>query len=215
MNEITLWRPIHLFLVKNQNLVRKLFFVSYIFCVVAIVLGFYLFTVNQDLYISLYLLSGKVGTVALLLFLGTLVPGILKRFRILPLVSASIVLFRRQMGILMFLCALVHSMYISTIPAFMSGVTSLDALPPNALTGMLTILILLPVWLTSNDISQKKFGKFWKTIQRLTYFALITIFFHVAMVEKSAAILTTVVFLAEVASWVKVWFFDRKLNKTV
>lgn len=215
MNETTLWRPIHLFLVKNQNVIRKLFFVSYILCVVAIILGFYLFVANQEIYIFLYLLSGKVGTVALILFLGTLVPGILRRFKILPLFSASIVLFRRQMGILMFLCALVHSMYIATIPAFMSGVTSLDALPPNALTGMLTILILLPVWLTSNDISQKKFGKFWKTIQRLTYFALITIFFHVSMVEKSAAVLISTVFLAQVTSWLKVWFFDRKPNKIV
>lgn len=210
VTEATIWRPIHIFLVQNQNLIKRFFFLTYAICVFLIVLGFYLFKENPDLYIVLYSLAGKVGTIALVLFLGALLPGIFQRFKFLPLVSASIVLFRRQIGILMFFCALVHSMYISTIPAIMSGITSLDELPPNALTGMLTIIILFPVWITSNDISQKKLGKFWKTIQRLTYFAMITIFFHVAMIEKSAAVLTITVFALEIASWVKIWFFTSK-----
>ena len=210
MNETTLWRPIHIFLVKNQQLIKRLFSLAYVMSVFLMVLGFYLFQNAREWYIVLYSLSGKVGTVALFLFLGTLMPGIFQRFKVLPLVSASIVLFRRQFGILMFFCALVHSLYISTIPALMSGITSLDELPPNALTGMVTILILFPVWITSNDISQKKLGKWWKTIQRLTYFAMITIFLHVSLVEKSAAILTVTIFSLEIASWVKVWFFKSQ-----
>lgn len=210
MNETTLWGPIHIFLVKNQLLIKRLFFLAYALSVFLIVFGFYLFQNAPDWYIVFYSLSGKVGTVALFLFLGTLMPGIFQRFKVLPLFSASIVLFRRQIGILMFFCALVHSMFISTIPTLMSGTTSLDQLPPNALTGIFIILILFPVWITSNDISQKKLGKWWKTIQRLTYFAMITIFIHVALIEKSAAILTVTVFSLEIASWVKVWFFKSQ-----
>lgn len=212
MIRLPFWPPIHLFLVKNQALIKKLFFAVYIFAIVFIVLGFYLFANQFSVYLLFYELAGKFGTIAMLLFVTTLMPGIFQRFKILPLFSASIVLFRRQIGILMYFIAMVHSMYISSIPLISTSSFSLESLPPNGLTGVLTLSILFPVWITSNDISQKKFGKFWKTIQRLTYFAMITLFFHVAMVERSAAAILAVTIFLEVASWIKVWVTKPKVN---
>jgi sulfoxide reductase heme-binding subunit YedZ len=204
------WPPIHKFLVVNKNIIFKLFFVAYLVVAGLIPLGFYLFTNNLNAYVAVAKISNKFGTIALFLFLGTLLPGILQRFKVFPLFAASIVLFRRQMGILMFLIASLHSMYISTIPAVVSGNVGLEFFPENGLAGMITLIILFPVWLTSNDISMRKLGTFWKTLQRLTYFALISIFLHVAWVETSAAVLTVTVILLEFSSWIKVWFFKTE-----
>jgi DMSO/TMAO reductase YedYZ heme-binding membrane subunit len=212
MIKLPFWPPIHKLLVTNQKIIYKLFFVAYILVGSLIPLGYYLFSSNLDLFLLIAGVAGKFGTIALILFLGTLIPGILQRFKIFPLVGASIVLFRRQMGILMFLIGILHSSYISTIPAVMTGNVGLEYLPKNGLMGIITLLFLLPVWLTSNDFSQRKFGKYWKTLQRLTYFALIAIFLHVALVELSAAILTITVLLFELTSWLKVWFQKSSIN---
>ena len=204
--KLPFWPPIHKLLVTNKQVIYKLFFVAYLLVGSLISLGYYFFSNNLELFLILAGIAGKFGTIALFLFLGTLLPGIMQRFKIFPLFSASIVLFRRQMGILMFLIGILHSSYISTIPAVMTGKLGLEYLPENGLMGIITLLLLFPVWLTSNDLSQKKFGKFWKTLQRLTYFALISIFLHVALVELSAAVLTVTVLLLELSSWLKVWF---------
>lgn len=205
--EQKLWRPIHILLVQNQVVIKKVFLITYILCTLAVLLGFYLFSAFPEIYLFFYKFSGKIGGVSLYLFLLALLPGIFQRFKVLPLWSASIVLFRRQIGILMFFFAIIHSMYIFTIPAIMFGVTGLEQLSLNAITGIATIVILFPVWITSNDISQKKMGKLWKTVQRLTYFAMIAIFFHVALIETFTAFLTGTVFILELASWLKIWFF--------
>lgn len=204
MIKLPFWPPIHKLLVKNQNLIKNLFVISYVFSVLLIILGFYLYQFNLNLFFLIYPLAGNFGTVSLLLFAVSLVPGILQRLKILPLFSASIVLFRRQIGIMMYFMALLHSMFISTIPAIMSNSFGLDSLPKNGLTGVVTLLILFPVWLTSNDFSQKKLGKFWKILQRLTYIAMFTIFIHVALVEFSAAAIIIILLFFESISWFKV-----------
>lgn len=204
------WPPIHKLLVINQKLIKNLFFFGYIISVLYVVLGFYLYSSEFKTYLFLYQLAGKFGTLSMLLFVTSLLPGIFQRFKVLPLFSASIVLFRRQIGILMYFLAMVHSMYISSIPAIVNQSFDLNSMPKNVLAGMLTLSVLFPVWITSNDISQRKFGKWWKYIQRLTYIAMLFLFAHVALVERSAALLIGAVFVLEVASWIKVWFFKSE-----
>lgn len=208
--KLPFWPPIHKLLVQNKSIIYKLFILAYIFSSFLIVFGFYVYSSMPGLYPLLYELAGNFGTLALLIFLGTLMPGIFGRFKVFPLLSASIILFRRQFGILMYFLAMIHAMYISTIPAIINNTFSLQNLPSNGLTGVITLSILFPVWITSNDISQKNLGKFWKTIQRLTYFAMIFLFFHVALVEFSNALMIAAVFTLELASWIKVWFFKPK-----
>lgn len=196
------WQPVHKVLVKNQKLIQHCLLLLAGLVALTIPLGFYFFSTNKAVFASIASVADTIGSIALYLFLLTLLPGILQRFKVFPLLSASIVLFRRQIGILMFLVAAMHSMYISTIVAISTGNVGPESLPPNGLAGMVTMLVLLPVWLTSNDISQKKLGKFWKSLQRLTYVALFVIFFHVALVERSAALLIALVFSLEVLSWI-------------
>jgi DMSO/TMAO reductase YedYZ heme-binding membrane subunit len=212
MLKLFFWPPIHTVLVKNQNLIKTLFLLTYIGVISLIGAGFIIFSANLDLYISMAKLANKIGTLALYLFLTTLLPGIFQRFNVLPLFRASIVLFRRNLGILMYLLALLHAAYLTTIPMIMSGGLNTSILTSHEMYGVLAVLILFPVWLTSNDIAQNRLGKYWKTVQRLTYIAIFFIFLHVATEAKSALILTLGVIILEISSWIKYWL-EKRANK--
>lgn len=210
MLKIPYWINVHKLLTRYQGLIFKLFIVAYALGFSLIGLGFYLYNALPEVFALIYEAGHLIGTVALGLFLTTLIPGILGRFKIFPLFSASIVLFRRQIGILMFIVALIHSFYLNTIPAIMTSTLGPEFMETSDVIGSVALMILLPVWLTSNDFSQKSFGRFWKTIQRLTYFALIAIFVHVALHSFKLGLIALIVFIFEAASWIKVWFFDKK-----
>lgn len=210
MLRLPFWPPVHLFLVRNKKTVAYALFTLYLLALLMIVVGFYLFQTDLKLYVLVAKQANRVGQVSLYLFLFTLIPGILKRLKILPLFSASIVLFRRHLGILIYSFALLHSMYLSAIPMLMTQGFNYKSLSTHEVYGSLAVLILFPVWLTSNDFSQKKLGKFWKTIQRLTYIAIIFIFLHVATVNQKAMAATIIIFVLESVSWIKVWFWDKR-----
>ena len=210
-----LWQKPHLFLVQNQGVLKRLFIGAYSAIFALIGLGFYLFSAQKSIYIFIALLSNKFGLLALGLFIVTLIPGILQRFKLNLFLSMSIVLFRRHIGVLMYLLALLHSMYLSTIPVIMSGKFGIAIPSQHEVYGSLSILILLPVWLTSNDVSQRFLGRFWKTLQRLTYFASIFIFLHVSLINPLASAFLAFTLFFECASWIKVWFFQPVVQPKV
>lgn len=199
------WIPIHTVLATNQKTIKSVFFILYVLGFLGIGFGFFLFKSNLELYVTLAELATKFGTISLYLFLLTLVPGILQRLNVVVLLSTSVVLFRRQIGIVMYILALLHSFYLSIIPQVMTSDLRLQNFATREIYGLIAILILFPVWITSNDVSQKKFGRFWKSIQRLTYIAMFFIYLHVAAIEKSAQLLTAIVILLEIISWIKIW----------
>ncbi|GIK83579.1 MAG: hypothetical protein BroJett025_02010 [Patescibacteria group bacterium] len=199
------WIPIHTVLATNQKTIKSVFFILYLLGFLGIGFGFFLFNSNLELYVTLAELATKFGTISLYLFLLTLVPGILQRLNVVVLLSTSVVLFRRQIGIVMYILALLHSFYLSIIPQVMTSDLRLQNFATREIYGLIAILILFPVWITSNDVSQKKFGRFWKSIQRLTYIAMFFIYLHVAAIEKSAQLLTAIVILLEIISWIKIW----------
>lgn len=210
------WQPVHAFLAIRQKQIRFIFFCFYVFGFLGIGLGFWLFANNLEVYISLLWVANKIGFVSLGLFLLTLIPGILQRFRLNNLILSSVVLFRRQIGILMYISALVHSMYLSTIPLIMSGnFGNFAAISTHEFYGSLAVMILFPVWLTSNDFAQKKLKKFWKTIQRLTYVAIIFIYLHVAAVDRLALFVTMIVMILELFSWIYTFLANRKKIKQI
>ena len=157
----------------------------------------------------------KLGTTALLLFCLTLLPGIIMRLKMVPKFSLPIATlitpFRRHLGILMFITAFVHMSFSSTLPYIAIQLISTGKVvlpPPFRLFEQIALigwLLLLPVWLTSNDFSMKKLGKWWKRLQRFSYIALWLIFIHVALQTESLALIVLVVGLLEVCSWVVVW----------
>ena len=153
------------------------------------------------------------GQIAVILYMLTLVPGIITRLQwkqtVTQPVASILILFRRHLGILMFITAFLHLTFKSTLPYL----ASFNFQPPPGLQPLLTYQIigavgwslLFPLWLTSNDWSFKKLGKWWKRIHRLTYIALFFIFLHVVLQAKTPAILLGLVLFFEILSWIIAW----------
>lgn len=156
-----------------------------------------------------FFLGSKFGVISLICYILTLMPGILNRLRWFPLltlpISTLLMAFRRHFGILMFITAFIHMSFTTTLPQLV--LYDFDAsritLQTHQVVGMLSWWILLPLWLTSNDISVKLLGTWWKRLQSLTYVALAGIFVHVALLLEGWAIVLGLVLILEVISRVK------------
>ncbi|MBP7740945.1 ferric reductase-like transmembrane domain-containing protein [Candidatus Woesebacteria bacterium] len=210
MLEIPYWIEVHKILIKYKQLILNLFIVAYVVGYSLISFSFLLYLKFPLIFSIISDLASSIGTISLILFLTTLMPGIFYRFKIFPLFGASLKLFRRQIGVLMFISALIHSFYLITVPAIMTSQFTLEFLTSREILGSLSLMILFPVWLTSNNFSKAKLGRFWKIVQRLTYLALAVIYFHVAFASEKWALVTMMVFILEISSWVKFKLFDKK-----
>lgn len=173
---------------------------------------------------------GKLlGLLSLILFCITLLPGIFTRLKIWTevtlLIATIITPLRRNLGILMFITAFVHMSLSLSLPfvalQLVSTPSLLSLTPGQKLTAILSAfppplrlfeqvavigwILLLPVWLTSNDLAQKKLGKWWKRLQRLTYVVIWFIMGHVALQGSIWTVVVGLVGVLEVASWVRVF----------
>ncbi len=157
----------------------------------------------------IYVLGSKFGVLSLICYIVTLLPGILNRLRWLPLLtmplSTLLMAFRRHFGILMFITAFIHMSFTTTLPQLVlyDFDPSRITLQAHQVVAMIAWWLLLPLWLTSNDISMRFMGKWWKRLQSLTYIALVCIFVHVALLLEGWAVILGVVLILEIASRVK------------
>lgn len=167
---------------------------------------------NRILYFTVfYPLGQKLGTTALALYLITLVPGIMKRFVFLPLTRSLIVQWRRSFGVTMFLTALAHQVLVRSAVVLVSNPEQFFRLRSPELYGALGLIFLFPLWLTSNDVALNGLGsKRWKLLHRLTYFALMAIFVHVAYQSPKQAFFAGIFIALELASWVYFWLQPPK-----
>lgn len=140
-------------------------------------------------YFDSYQLGLYSGRVSLILYLLTLLPGICRRFRLKHLLVSLLTLYRRQVGIVMYIFVILHALlfvqFSLKIPAF-------------RIFGILAFLILAPLFITSNTYSVKKLKQTWKKVHQLTYPALGLIFLHTALIRWSifsVATLTTLILL--------------------
>ncbi len=217
-------RPYLIFIQKKlilyQPLIKTFFVIAEIGVISLWIVGLLMFVMfpyqdlaNFRLHLMIYDIGTKMGVIGLLTYFATLTPGILQRFRFQPLVAAMIMPFRRHMGILMFLCVVVHMNFTTTLP-FVLGGAGLVLTSPKVF-GVVAWLLLLPLWLTSNDPSQKYLGKKWKLLHRLTYLVLLLVFFHVALFLKNWAIPTFGMLILEASSWLIVLLRSRQSTAAV
>lgn len=181
------------------------------FLVGLLILGSYFILTNPAEAFSWYVLGIRFGYIALLFYLLTLLPGIFSRLQWLPLLGVMMMPFRRHFGIIMFICAFIHQAFTTTVPTLAFGAAL--SLGGAKIFGFLALVVLFPLWLTSNDVSQKYLGRKWKILHRLTYLALFLIFLHVAFFRKRWMILTVIVMILELYSWLVVWWQVRAAKK--
>lgn len=166
---------------------------------------------------ELYWLGGKLGVVAVGLFVIVLMPGIIMRlkwWRSVSLPTATIITpFRRRLGVLMFIVAVVHMSFTTTLPYV--SIMGFAALPPPfspaEVFGVLAVLILTPVWLTSTDWWLKALGKWWKRVQRLSYVAIWAILVHLVLLQSSWSWLMAVIGVLELVSWAR-FYIGKRIN---
>lgn len=178
---LSLITPIQMFLAKNQKNIKYGIGVFWF-----LLLSFFLIS-TQEIFMPYWReLGKKAGTFSLIAFLTTLIPGIMKRFGLttgflLP-IRTSTMLFRKEIGITMYLLALTHLFWSRILPILSFG-GDLTSFQPFELFGMIAFMLATPMFLTSNSWTYKNYKKIWKTIHSVTYVIVWILFFHVALRE--------------------------------
>ncbi len=157
-------------------------------------------------------LSGGFGEYALNLLWVTMIPGILKRFQVKGLLlDVQIILMgvRRQLGIVVFLLALTHFAWGRAFMYVEHGLPNLKLTPRFEVLGMMALLLLLFLFVTSNDYSVRILKKNWNRIHALVYAVIWIVALHVSLLGGEHFIEhglpTIAVGVLQIASYVYKW----------
>ncbi len=95
---------------------------------------------------------------------------------------------RQAMGISTALWSFLHFIIFLIAEGMLETFTQV-----NYIAGFIAVLILIPLFLTSNRKSMKKLRSKWKKLQSLAYLAIILSLLHVVLLEKTWAIYAVIV----------------------
>ena len=207
-NKVFLW------LVKNKNLVIKLFFLAHILLTINILAAAYfvaLIADGNEIGVMYYDLGGKFGTLAALAFLVTITPGIAKRFGIRHPVFNIVQTFRRHFGIATFLLTLTHYAVLRLVP--MMTWQSFSLPPFRETLGFLAFCLFFVMFITSNDFSMKRLGKWWGRLHMAAYVIIWLVFGHVALEEIGP--LTLLLGVYALAEWTSLIYFWTKKKSLI
>lgn len=119
------------------------------------------------------------GTGSMLLLLATL--------SITPLVTLTrshwFVPLRRWFGIMVAITATTDAIVGGLTSSFAGGFIGRLTGHTFLLAGLVMVMIMAPLALTSNNRAQRALGKYWKPLQRLTYAVWALLFVHLALLE--------------------------------
>ena len=90
---------------------------------------------------------------------------------------------RRWYGIMMAGCAVGDAVGAGITDTFAGGVFGRLAGHTFTLVGFMMVMLVIPVLVTSNTWSQRKLGRYWKWLQRLTYAIWGLLAFHLMLLE--------------------------------
>lgn len=194
-------KKLYLILAKNQNLIKKLFQLSYIILIVIFIIGIWGYQNIVDIGPLYRELGEKFGQISVGLLILSLIPGTLKRMNLLGRLESILMLFRRQLGVLAFFTATMHLGYISWIKKIATGQNPFLSAFKYQQTGFAAITIFLLLWINSNNISMKFFGKWWKYFQRLAYLSIIFLILHTFDAGSKIWIVLSGLLTIEAFSW--------------
>ncbi|MDP2632463.1 MAG: ferric reductase-like transmembrane domain-containing protein [Candidatus Curtissbacteria bacterium] len=206
---------IYLEVAKRSNVIIPYFkYIYFLILIVSLGLGTYFELSGGPHFQFFYDLGRHFGQAALVL-LGTVVmPGILGRFGIEIKITRLITVFRRQLGILVFILAFSHYHLVRGVPRLI-GLFPL--FPPYQLFeyfGTISLFLLFFMFLTSNNFSVKKLGKWWKRLQRIVYVILWLLVLHTTLWRISVWSIFIFFFATlEILSWI--YYFLYRSGDTV
>lgn len=102
-------------------------------------------------------------------------------------IAGKLMMFRKELGILMWTLAFVHSwQYFMTPDAYVMKESLFwvqDGVVTYLAFGLIALIIAIALTLTSNTWSMKKLWKYWKYLHRSVYVLLIFTLLHVAFID--------------------------------
>jgi len=125
-------------------------------------------------------LEHEYGELALQLLILTLAISPLRR-----LLGLNLMKFRRAVGLLCFFYVLCHLfVWLVLDVQILNQILTDIAKRPYITIGMGAFVMMLPLALTSNNLSVRKLGRAWSRLHRLTYAAAVLGAVHFVMVSK-------------------------------
>lgn len=144
------------------------------------------------------LVGSLFGEIAVLLYILSLVPGIALRLGVNHSTFNVIRIYRRHIGISMYLFAFSH-MTLKRSPSF---IVDFSTMPTYELMGTIALFIFMLLFLTSNNLSQKLLGVGWIYLQKLTYVGMFFVLLHLSVNYVSKwGMLMWLVIIAELFSF--------------
>lgn len=104
------------------------------------------------------------------------------------LFGVSNLFVRQAMGIATAVWSIIHFILFLYIDGFLETFTQV-----NYIAGFIAVLILIPLFFTSNRKSMKKLKSKWKKLQSLSYAAIFLSLLHVALLDKTWVIYAVIV----------------------
>ncbi len=124
------------------------------------------------------------GKIAIILLWIVALPGILKRLGVQGFLK-QIYLFlwpaRRRLGILVFIFAFMHYLWVRLFFIILFGPPTLDLVPVFEIFGLIALFLLLFLYITSNDFSVKTLKKNWQRLHYLVYPTLWILVLHIVL----------------------------------
>lgn len=193
------WQDVvYLFTARNKFTALLITNVLYLILLSIIVVTTYSIYNDQEFYNFFAEKRAWFGRISLLVLLIVITPGILGRFNIQIKVSRILTLYRRRLGILVFLLAFTH-FHIIGLPKLVG--TEPNIFPLFQRIGLTALVLLFVMFLTSNNFSQRRLGRWWKRLHRLIYVVVILILIHTFMQRVSIwSILAGIFFILEISS---------------
>ncbi len=201
------------FSLRRKKRIIFVFKVGYVGIVGFLGIGSYAIYYSTTSALFYYQAALWCARIAILVYIVTTVPGITRRFGIHHKAIGIIMLFRRYIGITMFLLVLNHFWIVRGIDMFLRGIIIIPP-PVFQIFGTLALTCLTPMVLTSNNLSVAKLGKWWGRIHQLTYIIVWFIFLHVALQRISIwSVLIGITAFAQISSHIFSYF--KKKETTV
>jgi DMSO/TMAO reductase YedYZ heme-binding membrane subunit len=152
-------------------------------------------------------LGRHAGELAVLFYLTSLIPGILRRLDIWPRTRTVFMLWRKPFGITMFYLAVTHMLWVRLLPVGLTYPSLLLYLSRSLVFGLAALIITALLWTTSNHRSENVLGKWWKRLHNCTHVLIWLVVLHIWLGPSGHnwAVLATVVAGLDTISWVRTW----------
>src|SRR3972149_7519340 len=167
--------------IRRNSTITAYFKFVYALIILVLALGGYFTFVNHPLGRTFYQVGVNFGRAALVLLAIVVLPGILGRFQIEIPITRIITLFRRQLGITVFLLAFTHYQLVRGLLFYSKQMPFILPRPLFEFFGFWALTFLFLMFLTSNNFSVKKLGKWWKRLHRIVYLVLWLLVLHTGL----------------------------------